>query len=317
MSGTVNENRNRKERNTMSVTLEETNVGESGLQRFCPTDSAIAEMASQYMPLAIQGVDDSEGYQLVHAARMSVRGHRVAVEKVRKELKADALKYGRKVDAEAKRITALLMPIEDHLAAEEDAYISEKERIRNAERLAAEAAAKAEADRIKAEQEAEAARIKAEQEAEAAKLRTERERLAEEQRRLDEQRRQMEAEKKRLADIEAARQREIENERIRAEAAEKARIETERRIEREAAELKARADARAAEAKARADAEAAAKSRAEALRPDKEKLMAFAGMVGGLEIPTVSDDSADAVESIRIVLNNAAKSIRTIIWTMG
>ena len=61
---------------------------------------------------------------------MVVKNHRVAVEKKRKDLKADALEWGRKVDAEAKRITVLLEPIEVHLQTEEDKVTKEKERIR-------------------------------------------------------------------------------------------------------------------------------------------------------------------------------------------
>jgi len=61
---------------------------------------------------------------------MVVKNHRVAVEKKRKDLKADALEWGRKVDAEAKRISALLEPIEVHLQTEEDKVTKEKERIK-------------------------------------------------------------------------------------------------------------------------------------------------------------------------------------------
>jgi hypothetical protein len=93
-------------------------------------DAAISKMNADYMGLTIQGLDDKEGFNQVHEARMVVKNHRVAVEKKRKELKADALEYGRRVDAEAKRITGLLDPIEAHLQAEEDKVIEEKKRIK-------------------------------------------------------------------------------------------------------------------------------------------------------------------------------------------
>ena len=286
------------------------------LQRFEPTDAAIAAMRSEYMPLAINGVNDADGYKAVHNARMVVRSHRVEVEKVRKELKADALEYGRKVDAEAKRITAMLAPIEDHLAVEEDNYITEKERIRNAARLAAEAEAKAKADaeaaRLKAEQEAATAKLRAEQEA----VRIERERLAEEQRKLAEQQRQIQAEKDRIAAEERKRLQAIENERIRAEAAEKARIETEQRLAREAAAAKAREEAAAAAAKVKAEAAEAARLKAEALRPDREKLAAFADMVAQLDIPAVSPAAAGHIATIRLALQDVATIIRGIVRRM-
>jgi len=93
-------------------------------------DAAIAKMETDYMVLTVQGLDDDAGFQIVHEARMVVKNHRVAVEKKRKDLKAGALEFGRKVDSEAKRITCLLEPIETHLGREEAKVTDEKERIR-------------------------------------------------------------------------------------------------------------------------------------------------------------------------------------------
>jgi hypothetical protein len=61
---------------------------------------------------------------------MEVRRLRVDVEKSRKELKADALEFGRRVDAEAKRITEMIVPIENHLQEQEDIVAKELERRR-------------------------------------------------------------------------------------------------------------------------------------------------------------------------------------------
>ena len=107
------------------------------LARFSPSDAAIAALSDEYLPLRIDGVKDATGYALVHQARMDIRGKRVAVEKLRKELKVDALRYGRSVDSEAKRLTALLEPIETHLRREEQAVNEEKERIKTAKRMEA------------------------------------------------------------------------------------------------------------------------------------------------------------------------------------
>lgn len=93
------------------------------------TDAAIAEMEHAYMGLTIQGLDDKKGFVAVHTARMVVKGKRVEVEHRRKELKADALAYGKKVDGEAKRIFGKLEPIESHLQSEEDKVVEEKKRI--------------------------------------------------------------------------------------------------------------------------------------------------------------------------------------------
>lgn len=257
---------------------------EGGVIRFIPTDTAIAEMRSQYMALKVNGIDDKEGLKAVHDARMIVKAKRVEVEKKRKELKADALEYGRKVDAEAKRITALLTPIEDHLQHEEDIVTREKERIaaeeaaRKAailkgrmEQLAAvganvfptevqmwtdedfEAELKTYTDAFNAKKAAEEAERKARAE-EAERNRIEAERLAEERRKMEE----AQAEQRRLAEIEAEKQRaeKAELDRQRAE------LEAEKRkVAEEAAERQRAID----EAKRKAEEEEAAKQRAAAM----------------------------------------------------
>ena len=277
----------------------------NALQKFSPADTAIAKMHEDYLPLVIAGVDDTEGFKRVHQARMIVKNHRVQVDKVRKELKADALEYGRRVDDEAKRITLLLEPIEKHLTKEENEYTAEKERIRNEARLKAEA-------EERAKTEAEAARLKAIQDVENARLKAEADRLAEERRQLDEERRQIETEKKRLADIEAARLRKIEDERIAREAAEKARIETEQRIAREAAEAKFRTEMETKAAKIRAEAEEAARKRTEELRPDCEKIRMFAENVRTLPIPELSVAAENTAAEIYAIVERAARKIADI-----
>jgi len=281
---------------------------------YAVTDTAIATLAERFLPLKIKGVEDKEGFAAVHEARMTVRNYRVDVEKKRKELKADALEYGKKVDAEAKRITALLAPIEGHLEVEENAYNEAREAIKNAARLKAEAEAKAKA-------EAEAAELKAKQEAEAARLKAEAEKLAAERKTMEAERRKLEeaqaeirrrdealaAERQRLANIEAARQREIERQRIAKEAAEKARIETEARLKREAEEAATRE-------KVAAEAAESARVRAEQLRPDREKLLIVAACVAGINVPMVfSTDAQITAIKVANALDKATREIKGII----
>lgn len=102
-------------------------------------DVVIAKMAEDYLPLKINGIDDKEGFKKVHAARMIVKDSRIKVEKKRRELKEDALRYGQAIDKEANRIKALIAPVEEHLDAEERAVDDALEAI------------KQEADRKKAE----------------------------------------------------------------------------------------------------------------------------------------------------------------------
>lgn len=103
------------------------------------TDAAIEKMKNEFMPLKVNGVDDKEGYAACYKARIEVKGYRVEVEKRRKELKAESLEFGRKVDAEAKRITERLTVIENHLQQQQDIVENEKRRIQEeAERKAQE-----------------------------------------------------------------------------------------------------------------------------------------------------------------------------------
>lgn len=314
-------------------------------------DATIEEMGRQYLSLVVTDVTDQAQVKAVHDARMIVRKARVGVEKKRTELKADALAYGRRVDAEAKRLKALIEPIESHLLAEEN-KVKEAEEARRreleerqravtqkrvddlqavgvvmpwddvqalsdsdfaallAESGAAFKARKAEEERLakeRAEQEErnriEAARLAEEQ----AKLAAEREAREAAQRRLEQQRHELELERQRieaekqarLAEIEAAK----EAERREAEAAERARTETEERLKREEAERKEREAAEKAEA-----------DRIAALRPDREKIEAFAASLLAVERPALSRKAAAKRASAEIgeIVTRAAGEIRDV-----
>lgn len=103
---------------------------QTGIVKYDITDAAIAEMKDLYMGLIIVDLKDKEQFDAVHSARMVVKGKRIDVEKTRKGLKADALAWGKKVDAEAKRIFAKLEPIETHLEKEEKKVTDEQKRIK-------------------------------------------------------------------------------------------------------------------------------------------------------------------------------------------
>lgn len=310
----------------MSTVLEP--IDSTELTTFRKQDAAIAVLAEQYMPLRINGLNDKAGFDAVHKARMIVKSKRVEVEKKRKELKADALKFGQTVDAEARRLTELLEPIESHLEAEEDAVVKERERIKNIAEEAKRAALQKRldalgvydpfvnpltvADMTEEMFQAELAKAKAafeerqRAEREAAEQRkAEEARLATERVELDRIRKEQEAERAKLE----AERRAVEVEKARHEAAEKSRIETEQRLAAQAAREKAEAAAR--EAKAKADAEAAEQARlkAEAERPQREKLLAIAKVVDAIDVPegpgcaAVEKVLIDAVAKIRHIAN--------------
>lgn len=298
--------------------------------------------------------DTPKGYDAVRLAIAECRTTRTAIEAKRKELKADALEYGRKVDAVAKSLTEPIEQIEGQLR-EKKAAVDEVKARAKAEKEAAEKAA-LEAQ-LRAEREAEEARIRAEREAEAARLAAEREaqrieaerlaaerkaleeaqrqareaeerRAAEERARIEAERQKLEAERRaieearaaeenraRLAREEEARRvaalRQAEEARLAAERAEldRQRQETERlererlarvaaeeaaeRVKKEAAALAERARLEAEEFIVRErERQAQLKARLEALRPDADKLRAWAEQLTRVPPPDVTSDEA-------------------------
>lgn len=334
--------------------------------------------------------------KLARESRLAIRPIRTGVDKKRKELKADALNYGRAVDACANYLTGLLEPIEEYLLEQEEfAKRIEAERTeamkqaRIAEltplgvdvqyldlagmpepvyaklladskaamearheeaRKAAEAAQKAEQDRIAAEkaeadarelQRLENERLKREaeeREAQLAKERAEMEAKLAEERRLAEDVARIANEKaeyerqvaaQRLAEAEAAAK--AERDALEAKAkAEQAKRDAEAAalrevsIHQEKAALKKLAEAQEAreklerEAKARADAEAAKKkaeadaAKKAAKAPDKTKLVNFAKQVRALQIPDLTTEEGKAVKDLLI-----QQTERFAVWIDG
>ncbi len=84
-------------------------------------------------------VSTSKGMSQAREARTEIRGYRTALEKLRVELKAPALERTRLIDAEAKRITAELLkieePISQQIKEEEARKEAEREEKRKAESL--------------------------------------------------------------------------------------------------------------------------------------------------------------------------------------
>lgn len=185
---------------------------------FRKQDAIVADLKAKYMSLTIAGVSDRDGFDAVHKARMIVRDARVGVEKTRVELKSGLLDRGRRIDAEAKRVTALLDPIEDYLQRQEDVIVKEKERIKAEEEAARKARIKKRFDALQqlnfkgdftlvpemSNEEFDRLLIAAH------RAKAEDDRLAEEKRERDAAREaELAAEKKRLADIAAAQEEEL------------------------------------------------------------------------------------------------------------
>jgi hypothetical protein len=101
-------------------------------EEFRVSEADVAVLSNKYLSLKILGAVDKKGYALVHAGRMEVREVRIHIEKTRKRLKEESLEYGRAVDAEAKRITNMIAPVEEYLLAEEKRIDDELEAVKRA-----------------------------------------------------------------------------------------------------------------------------------------------------------------------------------------
>lgn len=282
-------------------------------------DAQIAKLSESYMALTIADENDKKGFEMVHAARMDVRGKRIAVEAKRKELKSASLEYGRVVDNEAKRLTALLEPIETHLENQEKIVTAEAER-KKAEKKAAEGAKlqsritalqalgagidfasirdmtddEYQLAMVKAQAAFDIAEAKRKVEKEAAdklaaEQKSERERLTVAQAEAEKAKREADAAKaaadKAIRDAqEAQRLAEVkaQAEMERAAAIEKAKAE-------EAARIEAEAKAKAKREEEAAKAETERKAREEALKPEREKVQAIAKKLNEIRVSIKPD----------------------------
>lgn len=261
------------------ATQEEPTVEGTLVVKYDVTEAAIAELRDRYKHITF---DTPAAYEEGRKAIGQLRELRGKIEKRRKELKADSLAFGRKVDGVAKQLTALVSALEDPMQAaknivDEEAARKKREEER-AELLALEA-------QLKAEREEAEAKARAAREAEEKRLEEERAQIAEQERQLDEQRRAQEEERRR------------EDERIRSERAELDRRQADiaakeavARREQEAKDAAARAEREAKEAAA---ATAAEQARLEAMRPDIEKVHDYGKRIKELAVESGQIEVAD------------------------
>ncbi len=105
------------------------------IQSYGITDKTIAELKQDYGKLTIAGVEDKETYATANSAIGRIRSMRTGIEAKRKEIKEPFLRAGQAIDAEAKRLTAEIQPIEEHLKSQVLAIDQEAERRRKAEEI--------------------------------------------------------------------------------------------------------------------------------------------------------------------------------------
>lgn len=116
------------------------------LTQYDTTTAAIAELSRRYMSLEIKGLDDREGFEACHVARIHIKAKRVAVEKRAKELRADAIRFQKDCISVEKGIITQLQPIEDHLSDEENRVLEARAQIKAEAEAKIAAVVKARAD---------------------------------------------------------------------------------------------------------------------------------------------------------------------------
>jgi hypothetical protein len=204
---------------------------ETQIQEYNQTAAALADLASRFKGV-IYDVTKPADMDAARKARAEIRTYRTGLEAKRVEIKSPALERCRLIDAEAKRITAALVELEDPI----DAQIKAEENRKEAEK---QAAIRAEQARIEAEQrairEAEEGRLAAER-TEIARRKAELDRAEHERLSLERQARErIEVEERearariQAAEDEARKVRLAEEDRLRAEreAVDRARREQE------------------------------------------------------------------------------------------
>lgn len=126
--------------------------GGTVLVEYSRTEAALAALRQKYSGAKFD-LTTTAGDKAARAARLDLKTLRTSLEAKRKELKAPAVEFGRKIDDEAKRITGEIVALEDPIDAQikADEKRREDERLER-ERIAAERAAgfRAKIDAIRA-----------------------------------------------------------------------------------------------------------------------------------------------------------------------
>lgn len=286
--------------------LEQTKV-EVLLSSFGTAYSEAKQLAAGATGLVVTKEDQTDLMQEARTKRIALKSVRVEVENTRKSLKEQSLREGKAIDGMANIIKALIVPVEEHLEKQEkfaEVVQAERKAAKHAERIELlskyvpdvslysleamtdetfavlvtntkeafeahkAATAKAEADRVEAEKAA-----IAEQE----RVRLENIKLREEAAKHEAE---IEAERKKRADIERAEAQYRANEAAKHEAELKAERVKLAEVERAEAQ-------RQAQEAAKHEAEIEAERQA-LLAPDKDKLIALSKTIDSIALPLVA-----------------------------
>lgn len=106
---------------TAQQTIEPENNQENMVVTYSVTLADIAKLAEEYKDIP-EDLSIKKNYELVKSRAAKLRKFRTAVEARRKELKADALAWSRRVDSTAKELTEKILEIEEPIATAKKDY---------------------------------------------------------------------------------------------------------------------------------------------------------------------------------------------------
>jgi len=128
--------------------------------------SVAEQWQNKALSIIVHSEADTDMMQLARTGRLLLRSKRIEIEARRKKLKEDSLRYGQAVDAIAKLLKSVIVPLEDHLDKQEN-YVKYKKQKEAEEKMAiirAENEAREKAERDRREKEEAEARKKLEEE---------------------------------------------------------------------------------------------------------------------------------------------------------
>lgn len=112
----------------MSVTTQVEKTIQQEVAKFDPFEARIAELKEKYHGLTIIDAEDKENYELVRVAISELRSIRTGTEKDKKEIKAPFLAACSTIEEKAKWIIAEVKKIEDPLQKRKDEIDEEREK---------------------------------------------------------------------------------------------------------------------------------------------------------------------------------------------
>lgn len=104
-----------------------------GLATYDIDDAKIAEMSDKYLPLKVDGPEDTEGVKKITEYRIKTKGVRVNIEHRRKANNEKANTFIKGNNAKAKTLTAAVVIIEESLIKQEKIVKDEKDRLKEIE----------------------------------------------------------------------------------------------------------------------------------------------------------------------------------------